>query len=148
MNPRFAAVFLSAAALLAGCAKTATENYKAELIAADKAFSAASAKDGPKAAFLAAVVYDTKLLGDRLAGPDAVRDMFRKLPPTASLTWDPAFVDVSASGDLGYTWGRYMLIVPSSKAGAPPYTKVGTYATVWKRQPNGKWKVVLDGDKP
>ena len=27
--------------------------------------------------------------------------------PSGLLTWAPSFVDVAASGDFGYTWGRY-----------------------------------------
>jgi len=38
--------------------------------------------------------------------------------------------------------------VPSPKQGQPPYQKRGTYVTIWKRQPGGAWKFVLDGGSP
>jgi ketosteroid isomerase-like protein len=145
MNLRIVAVPCFAVALLAGCTQTDTERYKAEIIAADKAFSASSAKEGPKAAFLQAIARDCKLLSDTRVGADAVNSAFIQLPPTAKLTWEPSFVDVSASGDLGYTWGRYTLNVPMTKLGAAPLIRMGTYVTIWKRQSNGAWKVVLDG---
>jgi ketosteroid isomerase-like protein len=148
MNPRIAAVLSVAVAVFAGCSRPGAENLKAELIAADKAFCASSIEKGPKAAFLGVIARDCKLLNDTRVGADAVNNVFIQLPATASLRWEPAFVDVSASGDIGYTWGRYELSVPMARAGSPPYTRRGTYVTIWKRQPNGAWRVVLDGSNP
>jgi ketosteroid isomerase-like protein len=149
MNPRLAAVLTSAAAFLAACSESGPERFKAELIAADKAFSASSAKNGPKAAFLQAIARECKLLSsDSRSGAEAVNQTFMQLPPTATLTWEPAYVDVSAAGDLGYTWGRYQLTVPLSKPGLGPLIRRGTYVTIWKRQRGGAWKVVLDGGNP
>ncbi len=145
MSLRLVALFSSAVALLAGCNQSDTERYKEEIIAADKAFCASSVKDGPKAAFLAAIARDCKLLGDSRTGADAVNDVFIQLPPTAKLTWEPSFVGVSASGDVGYTWGRYILNVPMTKLGSRPLIRMGTYVTVWRRQPGGAWKVALHG---
>jgi ketosteroid isomerase-like protein len=149
MNPRFVTVVLSTVLLLAACARPDTERYKAELIAADKAFSASSAKDGARAAFLRVIARDCKILAvDTRTGADAVNVAFLQLPAAAKLTWEPAFVDVSDSGDLGYTWGRYQLIVPLSNPGVAPLIRRGTYVTLWKRQRGGKWAVVLDGGNP
>jgi len=148
MTRRITAVLASVLALLAGCSPSGAEKFKAEILAADKAFAARSARDGPRAAFLAYISSDGKLLNDTRAGADAVNTLFIQLPPTATLSWEPSFVDVSASGDLGYTWGRYLLSVPSPKPGLAPYQKRGTYVTIWRRQPGGAWKVVLDGGNP
>jgi len=147
MRPRIAAFLASAIALLAGCSQSSTEKCKAELIAADKAFCAASVKEGPQVAFLGVISRDAKLLSNKLGqtGPDAIKSMFMQLPPTTTLTWEPSFVDVSASGDLGYTWGRYMMTIPTGKLGSRPIIRMGTYVTIWKRQLGGGWKVVLDG---
>ena len=136
---------MSAASLLAACSPSGTEKFKAEVLAADKAFSEASRKQGIQAAFLAVVAPDGKLLGETRLGPDGVRTAYMQLPPTATLTWEPAFVDVSSSGDLAYTWGRYTLALPNVVKGKPPSVQMGTYVTVWRRQPTGAWKVVLDG---
>jgi len=136
---------LSLAALLAGCIRPDAERLKADLIASDKAFSASSVSKGPKAAFLAAIARDCKLLNDSRLGPDAVNNVFIQYPASVSLTWEPAFADVSASGELGYTWGRYVLTIPVGKLGAPPLIRRGTYVTVWRRQLGGSWKVVLAG---
>ena len=148
MRSRLAAAIVLAAALVAGCSPTDHEKLKAEVVAADKAFCAASVKDGPEAAFVGAIAADGKLLGEPRVGADAVHAVYMQFPKTAKLTWEPSYADVSASGDLGYTWGRYTLTVPSSVAGKPPLIRMGSYVTVWKRQPGGGWKFVLDGGAP
>ena len=148
MNRPITAVLASALALLAGCSQSGQEKFKSEILAADKAFAERSLKDGPKAAFLAYITADGKLLNDTRAGSDAVNTSFAQLPATATLSWEPSYVDVSASGDLGYTWGRYLLSVPNPKPGLGPYQKRGTYVTIWRRQPGGGWKFVLHGGNP
>jgi|HubBroStandDraft_1064217.scaffolds.fasta_scaffold156197_2 ketosteroid isomerase-like protein len=148
MNPRATLLLASAAALLAGCSGSGTGKAKSELIAADIAFSEMSAKVGPSAALLAFIAPDAKLLSVVRQGKDGVHDELMQLPPTATLTWTTSYADVAASGDLGYTWGRYTLIVPSSVKGRQPLVEKGTYVTVWRHQAIGGWKVVLDGGNP
>jgi ketosteroid isomerase-like protein len=62
--------------------------------------------------------------------------------PGFAVNWQPLTVEVSTSGDLGYTMGTYNLTLhdPQGKA----ITDSGKYVTVWKKQPEGKWKVVAD----
>jgi ketosteroid isomerase-like protein len=148
MKLRTLGVLASMAALVAGCSQSSPQSFKDELIAADKAFNAKSVKDGPKAAFLAFVDKDAKLLSSSRSGADAVENVFMQLPPTATLTWDTSYVDVGSAGDLGYTWGRYTLIVAGGTRSGPPLVQKGTYVTIWKREQFGGWKVVLDGGHP
>lgn len=145
MKLRLLAVMVPALALLAACSESKESRAKAEILAADRAFEAASRKDGPKAAFLAFVAGDGKLLGETLQGADGIKNLYAQLPETATLTWEPAFVDVSSGGDLGYTWGHYTLTLPLPKYGPKAYIKRGTYVTIWKRQLSGSWKAALDG---
>lgn len=57
-----------------------------------------------------------------------------------ALTWQTTKADVSRSGDLGYTYGTYEL-----KAGADTkQAESGNYLRIWRKQPSGKWRVVLD----
>lgn len=62
--------------------------------------------------------------------------------PGFSLNWQPTKVEVSRGGDLGYTSGVYELKLtgPNGKA----VSDHGKYLTVWKKQPDGSWKVVAD----
>jgi ketosteroid isomerase-like protein len=58
------------------------------------------------------------------------------------LTWTPVGADISASGDLGYTYGNYEF----HSVGKDGKTAVeyGKYTSIWKKQKDGRWKVVLD----
>jgi ketosteroid isomerase-like protein len=62
--------------------------------------------------------------------------------PNVKLTWKPAKADVSAAGDLGYTFGTWEL-TGKSRSGDDVHV-TGKYSTVWKKQKDGAWKVVLD----
>ena len=59
-----------------------------------------------------------------------------------SLTWTPVGADISASGDLGYTYGTYEFRA-LGKDGKPAVDH-GKYTSIWKKQKDGSWKVVLD----
>jgi len=58
------------------------------------------------------------------------------------LTWTPVHADVAASGDLGYTFGTYEF--RSKDKNGKPTVEYGKYASVWKKQKDGTWKVVMD----
>ena len=148
MNMRVPVVLACAAVLLAGCSDTRPGLARTEIIEADKAFSAMSVKAGPMVAFREYFGSDAKLLSVDRQGKDGIAQMFVQYPPTVTLRWEPAYAEVSASGELGYTWGRYTLIIPSAGKGQPPLVQVGNYVTVWKHMAVGGWKVVLDGTHP
>jgi len=63
-------------------------------------------------------------------------------PPDLSLTWAPVKADMAASGDLGYTYGKYQL--KSRDKDGKFVTRYGKYTSIWKKQKDGSWKVVLD----
>jgi ketosteroid isomerase-like protein len=50
--------------------------------------------------------------------------------------------DISSSGDMGYTYGTYEFA--SSDRNGKPVVDHGKYTTIWKKQKDGSWKVVLD----
>lgn len=58
------------------------------------------------------------------------------------LTWRPIFATISRSGDLGYTTGPWEL---RKTKGDPNPAAFGHYITVWRKDPDGVWKVVVDG---
>lgn len=58
------------------------------------------------------------------------------------LTWTPAFADMAASGDLGYTYGTYEF--HSKDKDGKPTVDYGKYTSVWKKQKDGSWKVAMD----
>jgi ketosteroid isomerase-like protein len=58
------------------------------------------------------------------------------------LTWTPIGADMAASGDLGYTYGTYEFV--SKGKDGKPVVDHGKYTSIWKKQKDGSWKVVLD----
>jgi ketosteroid isomerase-like protein len=58
------------------------------------------------------------------------------------LTWTPVGADISASADLGYTYGTYEF--RSKDKDGKPVVDHGKYTSIWKKQNDGSWKVVLD----
>jgi len=58
------------------------------------------------------------------------------------LTWTPTDAVMGPSGDMGYTWGHYE--GRSTDANGKPVLVSGRYTTIWRRQKDGAWKVVLD----
>jgi ketosteroid isomerase-like protein len=58
------------------------------------------------------------------------------------LIWTPVGADISASGDLGYTYGTYQFHAIDKDA--KPVVQYGKYTSIWKQQKDGSWKVVLD----
>jgi ketosteroid isomerase-like protein len=63
-------------------------------------------------------------------------------PRDYQLTWTPTDAQMSPSGDMGYTWGHYE--GHSKDANGNPVTTTGRYITIWRKQPDGSWKVALD----
>jgi ketosteroid isomerase-like protein len=63
-------------------------------------------------------------------------------PEDYQLTWTPTDAMMGPSGDMGYTWGHFE--GRSKDANGNPVVTGGRYITVWRKQPDGTWKVVLD----
>jgi ketosteroid isomerase-like protein len=69
---------------------------------------------------------------------ESLRKRTRPQPAGFQLLWEPRFGDIAASGDLGYLTGPSETIVP----GQP--VRYGNYFSVWKRQADGEFRVILD----
>ena len=117
----------------------------AEVRAADSLFSDLADRMGTGYAFSNNVAPYGVMFGPTqlIIGPRAVDEFFKAQPPGVSLTWRPVFASVAASGDLGFTIGE------SIRTGRGPsgaaVQRFGKYITVWKKQPDGSWKFVVDG---
>jgi ketosteroid isomerase-like protein len=62
------------------------------------------------------------------------------------LKWHPTQVEISSSGDLGYSIGDYERI--GKDASGNPATVIGNYVSIWRKQRDGRWKIVLDIGTP
>lgn len=126
-----------------GCQPTLDEEARA-LLQTDARFAATSVEQGMAEAFYRFVAPDGMLLRpgeDPVIGPQASKDRMSKRTDIV-LSWTPRMAEVSSSRDLGYSWGIYAVdqITPGGKV----RLGTGKYLNVWKKQPDGSWKVLVD----
>ena len=113
---------------------------------ADLAFARATAErgvDGWVSSFADSGVM--VIAGRNVVGRSAIRELMAPQlgDTTVALTWHPVSVEVSTSGNLGYSIGRWDR---TPRAGAAPgaTARHGSYVTIWRKQGDGTWKAVLD----
>jgi len=136
-----AACLLGAAAALA----VPPPDEKAALLRVDERFSADAQRLGVAEAFARYAAPDARMLPagkDVVSGLEGVRSQMAGFPKGATLAWKPFHADVAASGDLGYTLGTYELHAKDEAGKAT--VAYGKYCSVWKKQPDGSWKWVVD----
>jgi ketosteroid isomerase-like protein len=117
-----------------------------EMVRAEQMFAARALVVGLKQAFL-------ECFADTAVGFDGeqtapAKSLFRKQPDPPKdlrLLWEPRYGDIAASGDLGYLTGPVRTINPARNNGQPRHS---IYASIWKRQPDGAFKVVMDMGVP
>ncbi len=112
------------------------------MVQTERAFAARALVVGWKQAFLeyfspAAIGFDTSGPGPAHAQLAQVPDP----PPTLRLVWEPRYGDVAASGDLGYLTGPVETRRTDRPDLAPRYSN---YASVWQREPDGTFRVLMD----
>jgi uncharacterized protein (TIGR02246 family) len=80
-----------------------------------------------------------------MTGKDAIRAGLKMefADPNSSLDFHPAKVEVSKSGDLAYSQGRYTYTSTDPKT-KKSVIEHGGYVEVYKKQADGSWKVVED----
>lgn len=125
--------------------KTDIEKWKAEIKDTEKQFNDKAKESGVAEAFAAFSAEEVVLLrGNKLVtGKKAIAARFEKSAPNDyQLTWSPDFIDVSASGDLAYTYGKYVYATTDSLGNVSEIE--GIFHTIWKRQTDGQWKFVWD----
>jgi ketosteroid isomerase-like protein len=62
--------------------------------------------------------------------------------PNFKISWHVDRADVARSGELGYTSGAFEIAF--NDATGKTVSDRGKYVTVWKKQKDGSWKVLLD----
>lgn len=113
-----------------------------KLMTLEHDFSSAVIKKGAVSAFAAYLAEDVRMLRADLA---PVTDKQRALEIISSrmglLSWQSTWADVSAGGDLGYTYGTFEF---KSRGVVVEH---GSYVRVWKKRA-GTWQVVMDVASP
>jgi ketosteroid isomerase-like protein len=77
-----------------------------------------------------------------VSGKENIRRALGPGDSDTTLTWTPVKAEMSSSGDLGYTFGTY--VYKAKNKGGKLATTYGKYVSIWKKQKDGTWKLVLD----
>lgn len=79
-----------------------------------------------------------------IQGKKAIRDSWAGLiGPNVSIAWKATRIEVAKSGELAYLYGTYQDSVKDPKGG-PPVNDTGKMVEIWKKQPDGQWKCIVD----
>lgn len=122
--------------------KVDAKAVEASLLAADRALAGVAQEKGTAAAYTAVLADDARLLraGRALTvGKAAAQAVLGE--DKGLVTWEPAGGGVARSGDLGYTYG---IVQHRENIVESPWVKTGNYIRVWRRQPDGAWKLAFD----
>ncbi|HEX6036881.1 hypothetical protein [Longimicrobium sp.] len=107
-----------------------------EVMRADRDFAAQAGVSGVAGAFRDWMAPDGAMLSGPIYGPEALFAVMNG--GRATLEWGPIAGDIAGSGDLGFTIG---VATRTAETGARNYSK---YLTIWRRQPGGAWRFVVD----
>lgn len=112
-----------------------------EMADTERAFARRAAQVGVRDSFLEFFADDAIRFGN---APEPAKPFLQQLKPqpasVVELLWEPRVGDVAASGELGWLSGPASRIVH----GAPvPVTELA-YFSIWKRQANGAFRVLID----
>ena len=137
---------LGLASTLGACSITCpipVANGTEALLAADQAFADLSEATSAREAFAEFMAPDGIMMppaSDRaIEGYAQVMALFGDVDdPTRKLLWQPQYAEVAQAGDMGWTWGTWQSVVSGVEVAS------GKYVNVWKRQPDGTWKVRVD----
>ncbi len=114
-----------------------------KLMETDREFSKTSLKIGAAEAFnMYAAEGAIMLTAGRqpIYGKKAVKKIMMGIE--SILRWEPVDGQVAASGDLGYTWGRYVATAKDEQGNETEFH--GKYVSIWKKQKDGSWKWIVD----
>ena len=142
-------IALGTIALLAGCKPKPVDESAAAaaaIKAADSAWEKAMSSRDTNAA-VAMVDSTGSVLSSNApiaTGHQAVRALFEGFYaiPNLNLHWQASQTGAARSGELGYSTGTYEMNFNDPKGN--PLSDHGKYATVWRKQADGSWKVLLD----
>lgn len=133
--------------LLVSCSnQNSKEKFEQEVFNTEKSFEKMCAEKGIADAFYFfaddnAVIKrqnDTLIIGNENIKNFYSKDFYK----SAKVSWSPDFVDVSTSGDLAYTYGKYTWTAKDDSGKEVEYR--GVFHTVWKKQTDNSWKYVWD----
>jgi ketosteroid isomerase-like protein len=117
----------------------APEDEALEMVSAERAFNKKAADTSIRDAFY-------EYMSDQAVifrpGPVNGKEFYLGRPsnPGPVLTWWPTYAEIAGSGEIGWTTGPWEYRSSKDK----PAEAYGHFATVWQKQVDHKWKVLID----
>jgi hypothetical protein len=128
---------LAASTLCPSAVAAAGEGEPRTVVDAEYAFAASAKPLGVRGAFLKYLASDSIICAPLPV--NGIASTAAGEPNADSLVWYPTYSQTAGSADLGYTTGPWTFHSADGK------TEVhGTFLSVWRKQPDDTWKVVLD----
>jgi ketosteroid isomerase-like protein len=126
----------------AGSSQTDLAALERQVAETERAFAKTMA-DRDHAAFVTFLAEDTVFLPAQgvLRGRVRVAEAWKEYyeGPRAPFAWEPDRVTVSDSGTLAFSTGP--VVAPGGK-------RVGTFNSVWRREKDGRWRIIFDAGCP
>ena len=119
------------------------------MVETERAFAAHALNVGWKQAFLEYFADDAIGFENNEAG--LAKEQIRKRPDPPKdlqLIWEPRFGDIAGNGEIGYLIGPVQTIRGRDAQGKGGTVRYSNYASVWKRQRDGSYRVILDFGTP
>jgi uncharacterized protein (TIGR02246 family) len=154
-HPRVRSLWIALVAL--GLLSARPENppedrVRRELMDADRAFAAAARArglDGWMEYMTADAARLPKLGAKAVRGKEAIRKADKAIfsDPKRQLVWEPTEAGAFADGRHGFTTGKYR-VIQKEPGGKEKVVGSGAYLTWWRKERDGKWRVILDTGNP
>lgn len=119
--------------------------HEEEIFKTEKAFAAMAKEKGLKIAFTSFAAEGAVLSRENrlIKGKKEIEAYFEKQTlKNVELAWEPEFIRVAESGDLGYTYGPYTF--EGTDENGKVHKASGVFHTVWQKEANGEWRFVWD----
>ena len=139
---------VAVAALLAGSGPARAADPREAAIEAVRqseiAFAGAVAANDPMR-FAAMIDADAVFVGAAVTrGRAAIVEAWKVFfgPERPEFTWRPEIVELSGDGTLGMTRGPWTM--KGTGPDGQPFERSGIFNSIWRKQPDGTWKVAFD----
>jgi ketosteroid isomerase-like protein len=142
MKQLFAAVIVGIAAVVSLGAQPDLPPALAAMADAEREFARTATVKGWRDAFLDFFADDAIAFTPEVA---LAKERLKKEPSRpfteVELVWEPRTGDVAASGDLGWLTGPSTSL---DRKAPEPKPRHGCYLSIWRKQPDGTWRVIID----
>ena len=140
-------LFLGLSLLIVGCASTSTmSNSDADAYIRSAASRFMNAFNAGNAATVSSLYADDAVFlvanAPIARGPAEISTAFNSFMTSMHPVLNFSADRIVQSCDLAYEYGHYTMQV--TPTGGSAQSDQGNYVTVWRRQPNGDWKIVAD----